>query len=56
MYAAILAGGTGTRLWPRSREQMPKQMLDLVTERTMLQETVHRVTPIIPPENIYVVT
>ncbi|MBC7225493.1 MAG: mannose-1-phosphate guanyltransferase, partial [Anaerolineae bacterium] len=35
---------------------MPKQMLDLVTERTMLQETVHRVTPIIPPENIYVVT
>lgn len=56
MYAAILAGGTGTRLWPRSREQMPKQMLDLVTERTMLQETVHRVMPIIPPENIYVVT
>ncbi|MGC8838357.1 MAG: mannose-1-phosphate guanylyltransferase [Anaerolineae bacterium] len=56
MYAAILAGGTGTRLWPRSREHLPKQMLDLVTDRTMLQETVHRVTPIIPVERIFVVT
>jgi len=56
MYAAILAGGVGTRLWPRSREGMPKQMLDLVTDRTMLQETVHRIVPVIPPENIYVVT
>lgn len=56
MYAAILAGGTGTRLWPRSREHLPKQMLDLVTNRTLLQETVHRVTPIIPVERIFVVT
>ncbi|MGQ9584173.1 MAG: mannose-1-phosphate guanylyltransferase [Anaerolineae bacterium] len=56
MYAAILAGGVGTRLWPRSRGSMPKQMLDLVTDRTMLQETVQRIVPVIPPENIYVVT
>ncbi len=56
MYAAILAGGTGTRLWPRSREHLPKQMLDLVTHETMLQETVHRVMPIIPVERIFVVT
>jgi len=52
MYVAILAGGVGTRLWPRSRESMPK----LVADRTMLQETVHRILPVIPPEKIYVVT
>ncbi|HWI41510.1 MAG TPA: sugar phosphate nucleotidyltransferase, partial [Verrucomicrobiae bacterium] len=40
----ILAGGTGTRLWPLSRELYPKQLLSLVTENSMLQETVRRVT------------
>ena len=40
----ILAGGSGTRLWPLSREQYPKQLLSLVDDRTMLQNTVLRLT------------
>ena len=38
----ILSGGSGTRLWPLSRNQLPKQYLPLVTENTMLQETILR--------------
>lgn len=56
LYAIILAGGSGTRLWPRSRTQHPKQLLDLVSERTMLQETYDRITPLVPPQNVFVVT
>ena len=40
----ILCGGSGTRLWPLSREQYPKQLLSLVNENTLLQATVNRVT------------
>jgi mannose-1-phosphate guanylyltransferase/mannose-6-phosphate isomerase len=43
LIPVILSGGSGTRLWPLSRELYPKQLLPLVGERTMLQETVHRV-------------
>lgn len=56
LYALILAGGVGTRLWPRSRSTRPKQLLDLVSSETMLQTTVRRVSPIIPPENLLVIT
>lgn len=56
MYTLILAGGTGTRLWPRSRKQMPKQLLDIVAKNTMLQETFTRISPLIPPDKIFVVT
>jgi mannose-1-phosphate guanylyltransferase len=52
----VLAGGVGTRLWPESRQARPKQLLSLVSERTMLQETVDRVLPLTAPENVYVVT
>ncbi len=55
-YALILAGGVGSRLWPRSREGRPKQLLDLISERSMLQETVARVVPLVPPERIIVMT
>src|SRR5262245_48104404 len=56
MYALILAGGSGTRLWPYSRDRQPKQFLRLGGERTMLQATVERVRPLIPPERVFVAT
>jgi mannose-1-phosphate guanylyltransferase len=55
-FAVILAGGSGTRLWPRSRQLMPKQFLDIIGGRTMLQDAVDRITPLVPPERILVVT
>ena len=56
LYALVLAGGTGTRLWPRSRRERPKQLLPLISARTMLQETVERVLPIIPADHIFIIT
>ena len=55
-YAVILAGGSGTRLWPLSRRNYPKQALKLVGERTMFQYAVQRIRAILPPERIMVVT
>jgi mannose-1-phosphate guanylyltransferase len=52
----IPAGGGGTRLWPRSRQETPKQFLDVVSERTMLQETADRVRALVPPERLFVIT
>ena len=57
MYAVILAGGSGTRLWPLSREQYPKQYLNLGRGgRSLFQETVARLMPKIPAERIIIVT
>jgi mannose-1-phosphate guanylyltransferase len=56
MYAVIMAGGRGTRFWPRSREKKPKHLLDIVGKRTIIQETVDRISSMIPPENILIVT
>lgn len=56
LYAVILAGGGGTRLWPRSTEAKPKQFLRLVSDRTMIQETYRRIVPLVAPERIAVVT
>jgi mannose-1-phosphate guanylyltransferase len=57
LYFVILAGGVGTRLWPRSRRQMPKQFLNITSpERTMLQETYERVADMAPAEHFVVVT
>ncbi|HEY8829901.1 MAG TPA: mannose-1-phosphate guanylyltransferase, partial [Candidatus Limnocylindria bacterium] len=55
LYALILSGGAGTRLWPLSRRRKPKQFLDLVGDRTLLQETVDRVSELIPSERIFIV-
>ena len=55
LYALILSGGAGTRLWPRSRRARPKQFLDLVGDRTLLQDTSDRVSELIPSERIFVV-
>ncbi|MBI4213197.1 MAG: mannose-1-phosphate guanylyltransferase [Chloroflexi bacterium] len=55
-YVAILAGGSGTRLWPLSRSHRPKQLLQLVGSRSLVQATVDRVLPLVPHERIVIVT
>ena len=55
LYAVIMAGGQGTRFWPRSRRKMPKQLLNIVGEKTMLEQTVARISPLIPEERTLVV-
>jgi mannose-1-phosphate guanylyltransferase len=55
-YVAILAGGTGTRLWPLSRANLPKQLLALLGERSLVQATVDRVVPLVGAERILIVT
>jgi mannose-1-phosphate guanylyltransferase len=52
----ILAGGRGTRFWPRSRTRTPKQLLNIVGDATMLEQTVERLLPLIPAERIWTVT
>lgn len=54
--ALIMAGGKGTRFWPKSTEEMPKQFLNLIDEKTMIQLTYERLQKIIPNERIFVVT
>lgn len=56
LYAVILAGGSGTRLWPRSRKANPKQLLDLFSTRSMLQETYDRIASLAPAANVFVIT
>jgi mannose-1-phosphate guanylyltransferase len=56
LYAVIMAGGSGTRLWPISRETNPKQLHALVSDKPMIQETVERLTPLIETQNMWVVT
>ena len=55
-YAVIMAGGGGTRLWPISRKETPKQLLPLLGKESMFQSTVSRLEQIFPPERILVVT
>jgi mannose-1-phosphate guanylyltransferase len=55
-YAVIMAGGGGTRLWPLSRKDRPKQLLPLLAEETLFQSTVRRLENLFPPERILVVT
>jgi mannose-1-phosphate guanylyltransferase len=55
-YGLIMAGGRGTRFWPRSRKRNAKQVLRFFGERSLIQLTVDRLKPVIPPENIWVIT
>ncbi len=56
VYAVILAGGSGSRLWPLSRQNLPKQFLALDGDATMLQTTIDRLSPVIAVENVLIVT
>jgi mannose-1-phosphate guanylyltransferase len=55
-YAVILAGGRGTRFWPRSRTRTPKQLLNIVGRDTMLVQTAARLAPVFPASRLWVVT
>jgi mannose-1-phosphate guanylyltransferase len=54
--AVLLAGGRGTRFWPRSRMRTPKQLLNIVGNQTMLRETMARLSPLLQPRYIWIVT
>ena len=56
LYAVIMAGGVGSRFWPRSKKKKPKQMLRIFGENTMIQDTVNRLVGLVPKENIIIVT
>ena len=56
LYGVILAGGRGTRFWPRSRRHRAKQVLNVVGDGTMIQQTLERLRPVIPAERIWVIT
>ncbi|MEW6456544.1 MAG: sugar phosphate nucleotidyltransferase [Acidobacteriota bacterium] len=55
-WAVILAGGMGTRFWPWSRQNNPKQFLPVISKSPMIEETVKRIKPMIPEKNIIIVT
>jgi len=55
LRAVIMAGGTGTRFWPLSRQKKPKQFLPIISEKTMIEETVQRILPLIPYPHIYTI-
>lgn len=56
LYVLILAGGSGERFWPYSRRARPKQLLQLFSDRTMLEETIARLGGAVPPERVFVLT
>jgi mannose-1-phosphate guanylyltransferase len=56
LHALIMAGGAGTRFWPESRSQTPKQLLRLLGERSMIQWTVDRLGDLVAPQNVLVLT
>ena len=56
LFAVIMAGGIGSRFWPRSKEKSPKQLLRIFGENTMIQDTVDRLKGLVDDENIYIIT
>ncbi len=56
IYAVVMAGGSGTRFWPKSTKKRPKQFLNLFGEKTMIEETVNRLKGFVEPEQVMVVT
>src|SRR4029450_9418790 len=56
MWAMVLAGGIGSRFWPLSTPDRPKQLLKLIGDRPLIAETISRLAPLIPPERVLVLT
>jgi mannose-1-phosphate guanylyltransferase len=56
LHALIMAGGGGTRFWPRSRQKRPKQFLKLAGDRTLLQQAFDRIDGPVPAQNVWVIT
>jgi len=56
LHALIMAGGGGTRFWPRSRKRSAKQVLNVVGDSSLIQATVERLAPVIPPERQWILT
>jgi len=56
LYGLILAGGRGTRFWPRSRRRRAKQVLRFFGESSLIQETVARLNPVVPPDRLWIIT
>jgi mannose-1-phosphate guanylyltransferase len=56
LFAVIMAGGVGSRFWPRSKEKKPKQLIRILGENTMIQDTVNRLNGLVENKNIYVIT
>lgn len=56
LYFVIMAGGRGTRFWPRSRTKRPKQLLDIVGSKTILEQTIDRLLPLTDWDHIFIVT
>ncbi len=56
LYAVIMAGGSGTRFWPRSRRDRPKQLLNITGDEILLKKSIDLVKPIIPPARIKIIT
>ncbi|MBV5304561.1 MAG: mannose-1-phosphate guanyltransferase [Chlorobium sp.] len=56
VYAVIMAGGFGKKLWPVSRRKMPKQFADLLDDGTMIAKTLRRISGLVPEENIFIIT
>jgi len=56
VFAIIMAGGKGERFWPQSRVSRPKQLLRLIGKLTLIEQTVNRLKPLVPAENIIVIT
>lgn len=56
LYAVIMAGGVGTRFWPRSKQEKPKHLIRLIGENTLIQDTVNRLEGLVDKENILIVT
>ncbi len=56
IFAVIMAGGVGSRFWPRSKEKTPKQLLKIFGEKTLIQDTVKRLEGVVKDENIFIIT